>query len=332
MKFNLPDKVEHGGKIRSFSKTGESEILDFSANLNPFPPQMSWKPDISLLSSYPDDRYNTLKSAIARLFQRKVEEISVGNGSVEVIRSFAYAQIRHGTIARIDPPTFGEYAFSVRLAGGECTSKDPNAKVRFVCNPNNPTGELCQKNDLLVILDDAEKKGQILFIDEAFIELSDPGQSLMDFVSPNLFILRSFTKSFSVPGLRFGFGCGDPDLIESMEMIRPPWTVNAFAEDFALHALDHYDELEKSRKQIEIERQWLSGMFSEIGIEYLPSSTNFILLNIHRNASEITGKMLKHNLLVRDCRSFGLPQSIRVAVRTRYENRQLVEALEACLH
>ncbi len=332
MRKIIPNKVVHGGLLRTYSEHYGREMIDFSANFNPFPPSFAWKPDVSILSSYPDDTYHALKEVIARRFGCDVNEICVGNGSVEVIRSFAYASIGRGDRIRIDPPTFGEYEYAVRLAGGSCVPGEPNPAVRFVCNPNNPTGELLTKPNLEKMASDARKSGYILFIDEAFIELADPAQSMIASRSPNVFVLRSLTKSFSVPGLRFGFGRGDPDLIAQIERIRPPWTVNTFAEDFVLEAFAHYDELEESRRKIAIEREWLCDKFETLGLDFTPSSTNFILLNLHRDAGEFTGEMLKKDILVRDCTSFGLPSSIRVAVRNRDENRLLIEAFEACLH
>jgi threonine-phosphate decarboxylase len=332
VKSQVPAKVVHGGIIKRLREGKGGEYIDFSASMNPFPPEVPWKPDLSLLADYPDDSYERLKESLARIIRRKVEEICVGNGSVEIIRSFCHAVISPGDRVDIRPPTFGEYALSAEIAGGVCSSAENGAVVRFLCNPNNPDGHLVMKEELEDILARSERNKQMLFLDEAFIELSDPGQSMIHHPSPGLFVLRSLTKSFSVPGLRIGFGVGDPALIEKIETIRPPWSLNAFAEDFTLEALCHYGELEESRRRIHRERVWLQGEFDRLGISYLPSSTNFILMDLLRDAGQVAGDLLKRGILVRDCTSFGLPTSIRVAVRSREENVRLVEALERCLH
>ena len=331
MIFQFPDRVEHGGRVRWHQDAEGRRPLDFSANLNPFPPDIPWKPDPALLSDYPDDTYHAVRSLIARNFHLKEEEITLGNGSIEVLRSFCYASIRPGDLVRVDPPTFGEYALSAGLAGGRVKSRVRDARVRFICNPNNPTGTLLSREALSSELEITRSEGGVLCIDEAFIELADPQESLIGIRDPSLFILRSLTKAFAVPGLRFGFGVGEPDLVAQMEVIRPPWNVNAFAADFACVALSHYHELEESRRRIAEERAWLMAALRERGIEMVPPSANFILLRLSRDASPFTAEMLARGVLVRDCTSFGLSQSIRIAVRTREENRVFLEAFDACM-
>ena len=331
MRENLPERMEHGGRVRWHRTRGRDELLDFSANINPYPPKIPWKPDPSVLKDYPDDRYETLKEVIGRTFGRDAAEVAVGNGSVELIRAFCSAALGHGDTACIKHPTFAEYEMAVRLAGARCIADSNGASVRFLCNPNNPTGMLHTRPEVLRMLSDAADLGTYLFLDEAFIELSDPRQSLADVPHENLFVLRSLTKSFAVPGIRFGYGLGTPELIERVETVRLPWTVNAFAESFAIEAFRHYDELERSREQIARERGWLCDGLAKIGLAYEPPSANYILVEIPMETEVLVGRLLRHDILVRDCRSFGLPRHIRVAVRTHAENRQLIEALGACL-
>jgi threonine-phosphate decarboxylase len=171
----------------------------------------------------------------------------------------------------------------------------------------------------------------MLFSDEAFIELADPSESLVDVRESSLFVLRSLTKSFAVPGIRFGYGFGDPDLIAKIETARPPWSINAYAEAFALQAFRHLDELGKSRDYIQKERNWLSLRIEEFGLRCHPSSVNYLLADCACNVGPLCTQLETHDILVRDCTSFGLASCIRVAVRTHEENEQLVEALSACV-
>lgn len=336
MKSGMFEKVVHGGLRQLADSSDSNSVLDFSANLNPFVPPIDWKPDFNALSSYPDDSYRELKSAVARKFRCSADEVTVGNGSIEVIRTFFRAALSAGGHVLTEKHTFGEYDLSIRLAGGEVVH-EPNAatRVRVICNPNNPTGELLSKNALLEIAAAESQRGSVLFLDEAFNELATGAESLIGCGLENVFVSRSFTKSFAVPGLRIGFGFGDPELIERMEVMRPPWTLNTFAESFAFEALKHLDELGESRRRIAAEREWLYREFDAIGIEYLPSSANFILLNIGKigiDSGEFTKRMLAEGIFIRDCASFGLPRSVRVAVRTRGENERLAEALKKCWH
>lgn len=331
MRENLPERMEHGGRVRWHRTREHGRLLDFSANINPYPPEIPWIPDPSALYDYPDDRYEALKEEIGKVFGRDAAEVAVGNGSVELIRAFCSAALGDGDVACIIPPTFAEYEMAARLAGARCTADDAGAAVRFLCNPNNPTGRLYTRAEVLRLLEDLAEQGTRLFLDEAFIELSDPRQSLADVSHENLFILRSLTKSFAVPGIRFGYAFGTPDLIEKVETVRLPWTVNAFAEAFAIEAFRHYDRLNESRERIAREREWLTGSIEGLGLTYEPPSANYILIEVPLSADELVERLLSRGILVRDCRSFGLPRHIRVAVRTRAENRQLIEALEACL-
>ncbi|MDD1709243.1 MAG: histidinol-phosphate aminotransferase family protein [Methanoregulaceae archaeon] len=324
MKRDLPEKVVHGGLVRKFYREKGIRVLDFSANFNPWPPEIPLEISDELVSCYPDDRYQLLKETIGRRFHRRVEEIAVGNGSIELIRVFCLAALSKGDRVRIQNPTFGEYEMSARLAGAVPAGKGERASAGFICNPNNPTGTLQTRE---VILDQMSELS-MLFVDEAFIELSDPLQSVADIRDPAVFICRSLTKCFSVPGIRFGYAFGDPDLVERVETIRPPWSVNSVAEQFAIRAFGVFDQLDQSRSRIRAEREWLVSALRNLPVEVHPSETNFLLLTLPYEVTKLCADLLTEGILVRDCHSFGLPDSIRIAVRKREENCQLVEAME----
>ena len=314
------------------NRKSSEEILDFSASLNPYPPKNDWDPLSVSISEYPDDSFYELKRSIAVNFRCDPEEICVGNGSIEVIRSYFHAVLNSGEKVAVDKHTFGEYNLSVILAGGSCVDlNSPDYSARVICNPNNPTGFLIHKGEMLEIAREEYENGRLLFLDEAFMDLSDTNETLIGCRQPGTFISRSITKSFAVPGIRFGFGIGEPDLIEKIEIVRTPWTVNSFAVAYCIEAMKHYGELEYSRKMIMTEKEWLYNRFEDLGLEYLPSSTNFVLLKCPVPASEFTNSLLDYNIFVRDCTSFGLPYHIRIAVRKKDENMQLMEAVESCL-
>jgi threonine-phosphate decarboxylase len=327
---STPEKVIHGGNKKYLEEKFGTSFIDFSASLNPFPPVVIWSPDTISLESYPDDTYFRLKETIGKVFNRVPDEIAVGNGSIELIRAFCLCVLERGDQVAIESPTFGEYYYSARLAAAELTTRASMAKIRFLCNPNNPTGSLKKRQEIKTILDIIPSHGY-LFLDEAFIELADPAQSMADFRAPKLFVARSLTKSFAVPGIRFGYGFGSPDLVQQMEAVRLPWTVNAYAEAFALQAFRQYDQLKESRAAIAEERSWILSRFQEMDIPCHPSEANFLLLHLPLPADEIVRRLYTRGILVRDCSSFGLPNAIRVAIRSRTENRVLIEALSTCL-
>jgi threonine-phosphate decarboxylase len=332
LKRDLPPRVEHGGLIKMCSERTGRTFIDFSASLNPFAPRIDTVAAPHLFDHYPDDTYAALKEKIGRLFDREPDEIAVGNGSIEIIRTYCQWMFRNGGVALIEFPTFGEYLLSVELAGGHRSTGTEDPVVRFLCNPNNPTGELQKKDEILALLDTCQAIGTSLFLDEAFIELADPDQSLSGDRLPGLFVLRSLTKSFSVPGLRFGYAFGEPDLVAALETLRPPWSVNALAEQYALDAFSRYRELAESREKIKTERDFLTAGLTGLGFSVVPSSTNFILVHTGKPVAPLCRCLLDRDILVRDCTSFGLPHSIRVAVRDRADNKLLLEAIAGCLH
>jgi threonine-phosphate decarboxylase len=331
---DFPKRVVHGGIGKRQREKTKKNVLDFSASVNPFPPKVDWHCDTADLSAYPDDSYCELKERIGKVYSRDPEEICVGNGSIEIIRVFCSVTLGRGTGTRhffINLPTFGEYELSARLAGAEPTENPQDADVQFVCNPNNPTGSLLCRSELLHILETKKLHNGILFCDEAFISLADPRASLADIRDPGLFVLHSLTKSFAVPGLRIGFGFGDRDLVEKIETARSPWCVNAYAEAFAMEALLHIDELNDSRRRIMKERNRLVSGVGNLGLTSNPSSVNFILIECGRDVTSLCEALTRKSILVRNCTSFGLPTCIRIAVRTPDENTRFLEALDTCV-
>ena len=331
MSYSFPKPEVHGGTGKRQREKNGKNVLDFSASLNPQPPHVEWTCDPECLSAYPDNEYYRLKECIGRVFHRDTDEICVGNGSIELIRVFCSVTLSDRKSYWTEQPTFGEYSLSARLAGARKATLPDAADVSFVCNPNNPTGSLRSRQEMESLLDHVPDSG-ILFADEAFIELADPAQSLTGRRDASLFILRSLTKSFAVPGIRFGYGFGDPELIAKIETARPPWSVNAYAEAFALEAFAHYEDLEKSREYIGKERDVLAKNIAETGLLSRPSTANYLLVECNRPVESLCAALSSRDILVRDCTSFGLPTCIRVAVRTREENARLVEALSECVH
>lgn len=332
---HFPEKAVHGGKVREMRRIFGHDFLDVSASMNPFVPQVGADFSCADLSMYPDDSYAELKEIIARVFSRNTDEICLGNGSAELIRVYCHTVLSRGDTAQIDPPTFAEYGLSAELAGaaglpGTLLGNRVPA-VRFICNPNNPTGKLLSREVMLAELDRCTKAGTRLFVDEAFMDLSCPEDSITDVLSEDLFVMRSLTKSFAVPGIRFGFGFGSPDLIKRIETARTPWTINAFAEYYAKLAFAQYHQLRDAAERIAAEREWYYARLDDLGLSYERSSVNYILIHLNRSAAAFTRAMIDQGVLVRDCTSFGLPECIRVSVETREKNVRVLEAIAACL-
>ena len=358
MKFNLEKNilnhttVPHGG-IYSTDMKLDPKIVDFSSNVNPlgFPYSVKnvIKKNISLLSVYPDPNSSKLKDNLEKYIGIPKRQIVIGNGATEIIYNFCKVFIRKNNRVIIPTPTFGEYEAAALLQGGRISylkTINLNEKIPelqhmitknnciFLCNPNNPTGSLIKRKNILKILETAHDKSALVFLDECFIELvPESNESLILDLKEfdNLFILRSLTKSFGLAGLRIGYGLGNKKIIDVLTRINIPWNVNALAQKAASAALSSKSHLYKTRKLIKNELTFLTSSISKIrNFSCYPSSTNFILLESKINSKTVQRKLIAKKLLIRDCSTFhGLDNKfIRIAVRTHKENVKLVRALE----
>lgn len=355
--FAATEPCQHGGRVREISKILGMEVLDFSASINPLgspPLEDLVLRELKNICHYPDITYSDFREAAASFVGVDPENIVPGNGSSEIIRIFSEVCIDNDEVALIPSPTFGEYETQSRLAGAQIVRtdlgvEDPRdleivfdepllrgAKAAFFCNPNNPTGFLTDREKMRRLAERCEERGVFILVDEAFIELSDPAQSLAD-LAPDmkgLVVMRSLTKSFGVPGLRLGFAVTNRELAEIMNRARIPWSISSIASAAAVHLLKNVEFLERSRQFVIKELEWMRGALRSIGLRPLRSSTNFMLIDVKGtgfDSGEIADRMLREGILIRDCRSFGLDGYVRVAVRRREENERLVRAFENVL-
>lgn len=348
--FASSKECYHGGRFREAASKGAAP-LDFSANINPLgspPLEDIVLRELEAIGYYPDNRYTEFRQAAARFVGVSPDNIVPGNGSSELIRLFAEMTLAENDIALVPLPTFGEYESQSLLSGASIKRIDigpgglpiisdrdlKTAKALFVCNPNNPTGALLSKEAVAELARRCEDSETFLLVDEAFIELSDPQQSIA-LLAPemeHLFVMRSLTKSFGVPGLRLGFGVANTQFAEIMDRARIPWSLSSLAAAAGAYLLDNADYLEASRNMIRRELDWLNASLSNLGLSPLKSHVNFILVNIEPSglgSDELAKGMASEGVLVRDCQSFGLGKGyIRVAVRSRDENERLIEVLE----
>jgi threonine-phosphate decarboxylase len=202
--------------------------------------------------------------------------------------------------------------------------------LAFICNPNNPTGGLLKKSDMLGIAEAARKTRCYLVVDEAFIDFI-PRESVVKEVknNPYLIVLRSLTKFYALSGLRIGYAVTHPELSGAIKRIKEPWTINTLAQLAGVAALRDVDYATKTFRIIEEEKAHLETGLKRIGITYYPTCINFYLLKLE-NAGDAVSNLRTKGILVRDCSNFrGLNNShIRIAVRSRSENGRLLRELE----
>ena len=344
---------EHGGRIVEASEA-MSSVLDCSANFNPYlHPRVksAIKEAAKAACHYPDHTYKRFREVVGAYLAVPPEAIVPGNGSVELIRLCAWAFLEKGDKVIIPAPTFDEYELACRLSGVEplivplwneqafkrdlfiaLTNED--IKMVFLCNPNNPTGKGLARETVIEIASKCRETQTFLLVDEVFIELSDPQQSITRANLDDVFVLRSLTKSFSIPGIRASYGVTNPELALVLNSIRLPWNLNTIAEGVTVALLrdcEHY--LDASRTKIAAQRRWLIHELAKIsGLEPLESDVNFIMINVAEtslSSSEFALEMKRHGCLVRDCQSFRLTGNdyIRIAVRKKAENARLLDAI-----
>lgn len=345
----------HGG---TYSVNHELVQLDFSSNVNPLGISKDLLTDVrrelsSLCTSYPDPSCSDLKNSILEYLGLELDPtwLLIGNGATELIHIFARTFIRRKVV--IPAPTFCEYELSARRLGAtikfvplknwepepEKILKESNKRCDavFLCNPNNPTGRLSTLS-VRKIIENIDPNTQI-FIDECFIELvegSSKKNSMIDMVSDykNLVILRSMTKSFSLAGIRLGYCICNPNLINLMLDNKISWNVNGVAQKLGILVLKDRSYLEKSKKLIRRERNFMINETQKATkFSPLPSDVNFFLIDVSDQSSIEVRNYLLYNkgILVRDCSTFtGMGQKhIRVAVRNHKENAILMDALKS---
>jgi len=355
--------VSHGGDVWGFARKYSiplEKVLDFSGPVNflgPSPKAVkAIKQYARRIKFYPDPNPSELKMEIAEYVGHGVEaaNIILGNGSIELIYMITEA-FPCGFKAVIPVPSFTEYEKAALRVGGEPIfvklpdnfaldvesvkkAVTEDTRIVSICNPHSPSGTLYSRETVLDLVDFCRKKDVIVSVDENYIEFAEKGQdnTMVGYVKKydNLFVIRSVTKFYGMPGIRFGYGIATESLIDTLRTVRQPWSINSLAGYAVLAAFNDTAFIENTKRTIAKERARFAGMLSEIGgLHVFPSETNFLLMKIMN--SKVTSTMLKEQMakegiLIRDCSTFvGLDNRyLRVTVRSFEENLLLVKALK----
>lgn len=337
----------HGGDIYA----GDVR-LDFSASVSPLGTPKSVIDALTRvlpeLYHYPDPRCRALVQAIAKFERVPQERILCGAGASELI--YTYCEAVRPKRAMMLAPTFSEYAIALQRTGCEIVRHTLAAEQNFdlqedllprlsregidalfLCNPNNPTGRLIPGELLEKILLRCRERNIALFVDECFLSLSDGADDLTPFLPdvPQLFILKAFTKSYGMAGLRLGYGlCAGKELLQKMSAAAPPWTVSTPAQAAGVAALKNAAFLAENRALIRAERPRLEEELRKLGFWVCPSQVNYILF---RGDVGLTEQLRARGVAIRDCANFEDLTSgwYRVAVRQYEENEQLIAAIRS---
>jgi threonine-phosphate decarboxylase len=359
-------KADHGGNIyaasRSSCRDRATVWLDYSANINPLGLAASVRQamieSLELVIHYPDVEAYQLKQALSVRYGIPSPMITVGNGAVELLYVLCHVIKPHTVL--VMAPTFSEYeraahgagakvfyhslsadqGFAVDVAALLCQIKSLQPDIVFLCNPNNPTGTLMKLEEIAAIANAAAELKSLVVVDESFLDflvLADwTCQSLLKCFA-NVIIAHSLTKFYAVPGLRLGFFLASEGLTKALHASKDPWNVNSIAQSAGVAALADTNYAERSRTYIEQEKNiFYHELLLIPGLNPYPPAVNYILIDISESgltASELSQKMVKKRILIRDCSNYqGLGSAyVRLAVKCHEQNQQVIQALQSII-
>ena len=337
---------------------GVSDVVKLASNENP----RGCSPHVTLaiteqlgqLARYPDGNGYYLKQALADFNDVSVEQITLGNGSDDLLdilaRSFAgaddaivysqYAFIVYPMLAKIQGATGIEvpaHRFGHDLkAMSQAVQDNPNTKIVFIANPNNPTGTQLEPQELRAFM--ASIPSSVLVVlDEAYIEYSPESnnRALLDEFD-NVVIVRTFSKAYGLAGLRVGYALSSVAVADLLNRIRQPFNVSRVALAAAAAALTDSDFIEKTRLMNDEQMRWLEKQFDSLGLGFIKSHANFIMVEIAVEMEDITAAsihqaLLEQGVIVRPLESYGLPHWLRITVGVAEENMRLIDTLRSIL-
>ncbi len=355
--------VSHGGDVWGFARKYNiplEKVLDFSGPINhlgPAPKAVeAVKENAQLIRFYPDPNPVRLRQELAQYVGHGVnpENIILGNGSIELI--YMITEIFPKPFKAIIPiPSFTEYEkATLRVQGDPIYVKLPSdfslnneeikkaitndTRIVSLCNPHSPSGYLYDRQTTLDLVEYCQKRNIIVSIDENYIEFTDKGENatLVGDAKKyeNLFVIRSVTKFYGMPGIRFGYSIASESLIDTLQTVRQPWSINSLAECATLAAIKDTKFIEYTKHTIAKERAQFAQLLSEIkDLKIFPSETSFLLVKILTpkiTSTVLREELAKEGLLIRDCSTFlGLDNSyFRLTVRSEADNQKLASALK----
>lgn len=348
-------KLLHGGniydeKIQTLNAENKCGLLDFSANLNPLGIPKSVREAVTAAidkaQHYPDPLCRKLRAALAEQYELPAGYFICGNGGADLIYRLVYAL--RPRRALLTAPTFAEYEEALKQTGTEIDfyrmeedyqvrrdileQMDDSVDVMFLCNPNNPTGLLTEQQLLLQILTKARQCGIYLILDECFLDFTGQEErSLVSFAKehPYLFVLKSFTKMYAMPGIRLGYGISsNRELLDKMEASGQCWGVSVLASEAGIAALGERDYKQKSVGLVQKERSFLKKELELLGMKVWDGQADYLFFQapgIH----DLYERLLPFGILIRRCGNYrGLDDTFyRTAVKDHEANRRLTEAL-----
>jgi len=332
---------------------GLSEVIKLASNENPEGPLPAVLEAIvraaGEINRYPDASCHDLTRRLAEHLEVLPGQIIFGNGSNEVIDMLIRALVSPGENVVFSEHSFLVYPLTTRvhfecgravpLGAGDrhdleamAAAVDSDTKLVIVCNPNNPTGTYNSVNELTALLESVDEH-VIVAVDEAYYEYvtAEDYPQTLDLLEkhPNLVILRTFSKIHSLAGLRIGYGVAHSGLVAELHKTREPFNVNSLSQAAAIACLDNWDQVAGRRERNERERDRMAAALTGLGLDVVPSQTNFLLVRAPGKAGDWARRLLAKGVIVRPMDSFGLGEgAMRISIGLPRENDLCLEALE----
>lgn len=331
----------------------EARIVKLASNENPLGVPDSARAAMSAaaaeLARYPDSNAFDLKAALSRTYRVPPEWITLGNGSNDILELAAHAMLAPGRSAVYAQYSFAVYALATQGVGARAivvpavdfghdlaamaAAIEPDTRLVFVANPNNPTGTFAPAGAIEAFLA-AVPPQVVVVLDEAYNEYLAP-ELRFDSTRwlerhPNLLVSRTFSKAFGLAGLRVGFGLAQPELTDLLNRVRQPFNVNSLAQAAAIAVLDDHDFLARSHELNRAGLDHLQRAFATMGLRFVPSYGNFVMVEVGDGAA-VYEALLRAGVIVRPVGGYGLPRWLRVTVGTREENDAFLAALAPAL-
>lgn len=348
------DPYEAGKPIEEIRRQlGLKEVIKLASNENPLGPSpkalAAIRKSLSNINRYPDAQGFYLKRKIAKSSNVEPGNIVLGNGSDELIEIIIKTFVEEDEHIITADFTFLEYKIlsSVKDRTVVCVplkyfkydlgairkKVDKKTKVIFIANPNNPTGTYVTKYEVEDFMRSLPESVLVVFDEayDAFIDVDDFPNSLGYLRSKNCIVLKTFSKAYGLAGLRVGYALARPEFTVSMEIARQPFNVNSLAQAAAIAALDDKKFLRRTRRLILEGKDYLYESLSKLGVAYVPSVANFILLDTGRDGVSVFKEMLKYGVIVRDMKQYGLKNFVRVTIGTKKENERFIKVLKKVL-
>ena len=301
---------------------------------------------------YPDDTCFDLKNALSEFWNLSPDSFVMGNGSDEIIHflALAFLDCARGDEVIFADPSFVQYKSAALMADANfhavpltddyrhdlaAMKEKVNERTRliFIANPNNPTGTTVTKTEFENLLDGLPPH-VVVVLDEAYdeyVETSDSPRAVDYIENHNVVGLHTFSKAYALAGLRVGYGIGRPDLMRWLSQVRGPFNVNMLAQVAAIAALKDQNHIEDSVEVNAVGRAQLCAAFDQMGLKYIPSQANFVLVHIGVDSQGVFNDLLRAGVIVRTGTPFGMPNWVRVTVGTKEMNETFIAALRSIL-